>query len=423
MEWKKNIDTNLGITIILVFAALFTIVDFYVIGSELDGYPFNDLSDEVVIEDKDTVVEDKDVVDVEDSVLVYDHYTKDESGHYVLTGIVDRYYKYNAFEYHVIVKGNSVFVNDVEVFRCGSVDITSVYLIKDIIAILYGNNHLVFVDMNGNVLKDIENTYNYSVVGVEISTEIDNYTARDDEIYEYHNYDKVSFSYLGDGKFSDFNVIGKGSAVGVTPDTCIDSKERCLLYDKNGVKVESSWDDDRDNWGAVVSVNGKPIKLDGYRIHEIKFTNDKYLYISGSSGTGNGRPAFFLIADLDANVISTIDWDSLSGVHMYNYSTSFENGKITYDAVQEGSYVEYACKRMLEIEEGPLVIKSYDDAVYVKNEYQYIGDGKVSRINRIEKTFGNYMKELTGYENCQDAINNIDSWKSKDSVYTFYGVK
>ena len=64
MEWKKNIDTNLGITIILVFAALFTIIDFYIVGSELDGYPFNDLSDEVVIEDKDTVVEDDNKGDV-----------------------------------------------------------------------------------------------------------------------------------------------------------------------------------------------------------------------------------------------------------------------------------------------------------------------------------------------------------------------
>ena len=69
MEWKKNVDTNLGITIILVFAALFTIVDFYVIGSELDGYPFNDLSDSVVYNDEsnntNTVVEDNKIYDSE----------------------------------------------------------------------------------------------------------------------------------------------------------------------------------------------------------------------------------------------------------------------------------------------------------------------------------------------------------------------
>lgn len=44
MEWKQKVDTNLGITVILVFAALFTIIDFYVVGAHLDGYPFNDFS-------------------------------------------------------------------------------------------------------------------------------------------------------------------------------------------------------------------------------------------------------------------------------------------------------------------------------------------------------------------------------------------
>lgn len=44
MEWKQKIDTNLGITVILVFAALFTIVGFYVVGAHIDGYPFDEFS-------------------------------------------------------------------------------------------------------------------------------------------------------------------------------------------------------------------------------------------------------------------------------------------------------------------------------------------------------------------------------------------
>lgn len=71
MEWKKKVDTNLGITIILVFAALFTIVDFYIVGSELDGYPFNELSNNVVDNSSvndDTVVEDKEDADEVDIV-------------------------------------------------------------------------------------------------------------------------------------------------------------------------------------------------------------------------------------------------------------------------------------------------------------------------------------------------------------------
>lgn len=72
MEWKKDVNTNLGITIILVFAALFTIVDFYVIGAHMDGYPFNDINgtvagDKKVVENND-VVEEEDVIEEEDVV-------------------------------------------------------------------------------------------------------------------------------------------------------------------------------------------------------------------------------------------------------------------------------------------------------------------------------------------------------------------
>ena len=291
------------------------------------------------------------------------------------------------------------------------------------VAVIYNFNTLAFVDMDGNVLKTVDKTFDFVVNETEFTVEIDDYIPRDDEIYELHNYNKVSFSYLGDGNFSEYTSLGKGTAVGATSDGCVNDKDYCLLYDKNDIKIEYFSYNNKGNWGTTISVNGNPIKIDGSRLNEIKFTNDNYLYISGESGTGNGLLGHFLIADFNGNVITDIDEKTLSDINLYNYFTSFENGKITYNAVQEGSSMEYACKRMLEIVEGPLVIKSYDDVVYVKDEYQYNGNGKVFKINHIEKTFGNYMKESIGYDNCQDAINNIDSWKVKDDIYKFYGVK
>lgn len=68
MEWKKNVNTNLGITIILVFAALFVIIDFYVICSHIDGYPFNELSGNTTnntINENNTFIKE-DVVDIID---------------------------------------------------------------------------------------------------------------------------------------------------------------------------------------------------------------------------------------------------------------------------------------------------------------------------------------------------------------------
>ena len=74
MEWKKNINTNLGITIILVFSALFVIIDFYVIGAYMDGYPFNELSGNTnsnTINNNNPVIEDKEVVEENNSESHY----------------------------------------------------------------------------------------------------------------------------------------------------------------------------------------------------------------------------------------------------------------------------------------------------------------------------------------------------------------
>lgn len=60
MNLKKNVNTNLGITIILVFAAIFTIVSFYIVGAYMDGYPFNELSGNIV-DNSDNVIEDSDL--------------------------------------------------------------------------------------------------------------------------------------------------------------------------------------------------------------------------------------------------------------------------------------------------------------------------------------------------------------------------
>lgn len=415
MDFKKIFTSKIGIAAIFVVITVLAVLGFSVICKRGGSYMFRDKRGNTKVE----AVVDKDVIDVEDSVLIYDRYADGKVHEYGYSPSVNRYYKYNDLEYHFVVNGKTIFVNGLEIFRTDN-EIMKVYLVNDIVAVVYNYYDLKIVDMSGNVLKEITKTYDFSVNGVEFNTEVDNHIVRDDEIYELHNYDKISFSYLGEGKFSDYKVIGKGSTIATTPNECVNDKDYCLLYDKNNIKIEYSSYNDRHNWGTIITVNDKAVTLNGYRLKEIKFTNDNYLYISGESGTGNGLLGDFLIADLNGNVITTVDEKTLSDIHLYNYFTSFESNKIIYDAVQEGSDVEYGCKRMLEIDEGPLVVKSYDDVVYVKNEYDYIGNGKVSRVNHFEKTFGNYMKELTGYDNCQDAINNIDSWKSKDNIYNFY---
>ena len=289
MEWKQKVDTNLGITIILVFAALFTIIDFYVVGAHIDGYPFNDFS--------------SNVSDVEENKESFQN-------------------------------GDKVF------------------------------------DLSESDNADVKNEDEKST---------------DDLIFE-----------------------------------CTFSEDYCLLLDEDNKKLEYyNWDSE-GNWSPKMVINGNTIELGGYRLNHFEFIDDNYLFVSCSSGTGNGRPAYFLIADLNGNIISTFNEESLKhGLH--NYYVSFENGKIVYDAEQFDSSVENVCNERLGNTQHGIPSWNDGDIMYAKDVYQYIGNGQVSKISHVEKTFGNYMKELTGYDNCQDVINNIDSWKSKgNDIRKFY---
>ena len=283
MEWKKNVNTNLGITIILVFAALFTIIDFYVIGSHIDGYPFNDLSGNIVdnSNDNDTIVEDKEVVDVEDS----------------------------------------------------------------------------------------------------------------DEIIDDKNDDN-------DCSFDEY----------------------CLLYEKENVKIEYNFIDEQQNVNPLLSFNGKIISLSGM-LQNYRILDDNYLFVVYGGPSGDGRPSSFLILDLFGNVLTDID-ESILNNSFSIFDVEMKDNIISYSGKPFNFDLEGFCKSMIGDESNYMrstnIIDKYDSLIFIKDEYNYIGGGKISKINRIEKSVFDYMKESTGYDNCQDAVNNIDSWENIKGIYSFY---
>lgn len=102
MKLRKNVDTNLSITIILVFASLFIIIDFILIGNELDGYPFGiAVSDSVIEEESDNV--GSDVI-------------SNEGESYIRTTSVDVIYGNRDTTVNVsIVDGELNIINDTEI--------------------------------------------------------------------------------------------------------------------------------------------------------------------------------------------------------------------------------------------------------------------------------------------------------------------
>lgn len=258
MDLKQNINTNLGITIILMFAAFFTVVGFYIVGAHMDGYPFDELFIGNTVEDK----------------------------------------------------------------------------------------------------KDID----------------EEFIVRDDYI---------------------------------------------LLYDKDGIKIEYNRNsEDGSEYRPRIIFNGTDVVLDGV-LQKFKILDDNYLFAVYGGPSGDSHPASFSIFDLYGNSITDVNKLSLDPSLNVLYA-DMSNNIITYHGSPFNSNVEYFCKGLIESEaEQEKYDDYYNHLYYVKETYTYIGNGMISKTNRVEKTVLDYMKENFGYDNCQDAVENVDSWKDKD-IYNLF---
>ena len=277
MEWKREVNTNLGITIILVFAAIFTIIDFYVVCSHIDGYPFNDVSGNTInnSNNDNTVVEDKEVVDVEDNT--------------------------------------------------------------------------------GNSLVDTE------------TCSMDGY---------------------------------------------------CLLYDKDNIKIEYNFNVENHGYNPELIFNGKKVSLNGM-LQNYEILNDNYLFVVYGGPSGDSHPASFAIFDFSGNMVTEVNKSSLNDSLEVLY-VSKDYNTIVYHGSPFNSDVEYYCRGLIsQGAQQEAYDNYYNRLYYVKETYTYSGDGRISELERVEKTVLDYMKENFGYDNCQDALDNVESWKGKD-VYSLF---
>lgn len=244
MELKKNINTNLGITIILVFAALFTIIDFYIVGSELDGYPFNELSGNTVNSDvDDTVVEDKEVVEEnndaanDNTVTQYDNFKDfsciEKNENYCLFKNEDNLKVEieadSILNYTVVINGNKFaplfdyysYLDDIQVLYDGYVyvqygvqglgpvekafilDANADVITKttDIDYTIDGIDHadIKFVD-NKLSLTNIK----FGDGGLEVICRSENKPSDDDNVFVYYQ-----FEYIGSGKLNEVSHMSK----------------------------------------------------------------------------------------------------------------------------------------------------------------------------------------------------------------------
>ena len=384
MEWKKNVNTNLGITIILVFSALLTVIGFYIVGAHLDGYPFNELNE--TIDNSNSVVEDKDnsfvddengsAVDVENSILVYDYYKENL--------VVDKEFKVRSTNYNVYIDGKIIKLNDKEVFKTNDF-VKKVYIIKDIVGIEISKDNsdksnLVFVDFDGNVIKSVNDVVNFKVHNFYIFYEFNNHVNDDSNvIYKMRLYDSVSIKYIGDYRFSDEEHHDSQEGI---------SSDNYVFYDKDNLKIQyiAGCDLAKSNGASsCLRINGKDVPILTVVINITKLS-DNYLFVESSYFDGSFVDSF--IADTNGNVTTTFNKlvrkDERNIFILIGNEKIYDNGVFTiHTGLSE--YVSWYIDEVCSISDKSAVLGR-------KYQFKYLGNGTVDNGTLIDEiTVAEYL--------------------------------
>lgn len=180
--------------------------------------------------------------------------------------------------------------------------------------------------------------------------------------------------------------------------SCIEKNENyCLFKNDDNLKVEIEASSDL-NYTVIINDNRffPDLNYSSY-LDDIQVLDDGYVYVQyGIQGMGPVEKAFIL--DSNANVISkTVDIDYIIDGKDHA-DIRFEDNKLSLTNVIFG--------------DGGLGVicmsdkKPSDDAtVYVYYQYEYIGNGKISEVSHMSKSFSEYLQAYTGYSTCEDYLN------------------
>ena len=379
MNLNKKVDTNLGITVILVISAILVIIDFYYIGSQLDGYPFNDVAGGSVVTDGN--------ISAYDGMLVYsDSDSK---------GIVDDVYSFGDTSYHLIFSKNNKFlmVEGKEIFKT-DLEVQSIYLYNDVISIVLKNGEkydLIFIDLNGKEVKKLVDLGSVSISGNTIYySYVDNYVQKENEIYESHSVPVYMINYLGNYNFST-EVKDHDNAI-YTVD-CVSASDYCLIYNKNSIKIEYIHDDYEhkkveSNYSLVI--NGNKVEI-GPQLLNVILLPDNYLLVQ--SCFQDGHTVITNIVDLKGNIITDfsnlVKDDEFTAHSLIDFKPVYLDGVFNiytvslYNYDKFGYYFEDICS-------------TADMNVLLGRHYtfKYLGNGKVENAKLVRTiTSGDYLAE------------------------------
>lgn len=187
--------------------------------------------------------------------------------------------------------------------------------------------------------------------------------------------------------------------------SCIEKKEKyCLIKNDDNLKVEIEINSD---YNYVLVVNGNRFLPDAVEYHvaitDLQFLNDGYIYVQfGIQGLGPMDKAYIL--DFNGNVISkSTDIDYILNDGNYDRDAAyikFENNKLLLSntVFGDGGLGVICSNKKYNSGWWP----EYNQNVYVIFNYEYVGNGKLSEVNRRYKTFSELLQEQYGVSTCEE---------------------
>ena len=343
--------------------------------------------------------------DIDSSKSIYDSFSKVSVSGYYRTNSLSRY------SFYIDTEKNNININGNVIFESKDI-IKNIYLMKDSVAssdiliVITSKDdfsNLIIIDMDGNVVKEIKNINHASVNGFTIKYYVDESQDDYSEVYGYHTLSEYTLFYKGN---LDFTSSGpKNSRDRVYSSSCVNSHDnKCLLYDNDGLKVESIVSSENDSDYTNLFINDNKVSFKYYGLEEIRRLDDDYLYVYLMS-MGIGYDKKIYIIDFNGNIVNDLsDYVTNLGTE-WSY---LDDNIIVYKTNKLFDGPILACEYF---EENNL---SYDMNTFRSTKFKYLGSGKLKMIDDDFMTLKEYFDYYYHFDNCEDLLT---AWNNGDFNY------
>lgn len=309
---------------------------------------------------------------------------------------------------HVIVdKDGKNLIIDGKIVYSGD-QINSLYLFDDVLVFNVSGykDKLISVDFRGNIniIDECDESINIAQVDGSIYYDVVNHNKSYGEIYLLSRDYQYVTKYLGSNKFENPRY---NKYIGHYSECIKEYNGYCLLNDDNKFKIEmfDLHSNSDGSYSTELIINGKALSFTEYYVDEIRRLDDNYLYVSlFDAGIGYNNETY--IINTDGDIVNKVS----------NYVSKYGKENIYFE---NNNSIVYSTNVLID---GPILGCQYFKEnnfdygmdVYKVVKFKYTGKGRLSITSTDTYTLREYLKEATGYDNCDDLLK---AWDKGDFRY------